>query len=230
MPRNPEDSAQIRQQRRDHILDAALSVYARCGYTGCDMDMVAAEALLPKGLVYYYFKTKQQLFTTLFNEMLQKGMQQSEACLAALPNSDTIKQLLYYVRGFYSIVEQDPRIVRFFIRLPFDAYAIFGPEQWREGIESSNLHQNALALLIDTGMKNGEIPKGDPVHAANCFWSVFVADLLSFSAMIAGKEKESTPQSQKSSRFEEVIAFCFGGLGIDRQKWQRVLAEENNLL
>ena len=53
-PRRKELNEQIRESRRLQLLDAALTVYVRHGYNGADMDAVATEAGLAKGLVYYY--------------------------------------------------------------------------------------------------------------------------------------------------------------------------------
>ena len=52
MPRNPEKNALVREARRKQILDAALTVYIRFGFHGTDMDAVAKEAQLAKGLIY----------------------------------------------------------------------------------------------------------------------------------------------------------------------------------
>ena len=72
-PRKKELNEQIRESRRLQILDAALTVYVRFGYNGADMDAVAAEAGLAKGLVYYYYKTKQELFRAMFQWALSKS-------------------------------------------------------------------------------------------------------------------------------------------------------------
>jgi len=81
LPRNPEKNAEVRESRKKQILSATLSVYIRFGYHGADMDIVAKEAGLAKGLVYYYYKTKQELFAELYTQMFNDGYSFAETLL-----------------------------------------------------------------------------------------------------------------------------------------------------
>jgi TetR/AcrR family transcriptional regulator, mexJK operon transcriptional repressor len=51
--------------RENRILEAALTVFARAGYTACTMDAVAAEAGLSKPTLYQYFESKESLFAAM---------------------------------------------------------------------------------------------------------------------------------------------------------------------
>jgi TetR/AcrR family fatty acid metabolism transcriptional regulator len=52
--------------RRRTILRAAIDVFARKGYHGCRIADVAREAGVAYGLVYHYFKNKDELLETVF--------------------------------------------------------------------------------------------------------------------------------------------------------------------
>ncbi len=52
--------------RRRTILRAAIDVFARKGYHGCRIADVAKEAGVAYGLVYHYFKNKDELLETVF--------------------------------------------------------------------------------------------------------------------------------------------------------------------
>ena len=56
----------IEEIRKKQIIDAALRVVAREGYYNLNMEMVAKEAGLSKGGVAHYFKTKKELFKSVF--------------------------------------------------------------------------------------------------------------------------------------------------------------------
>jgi TetR/AcrR family transcriptional regulator, fatty acid metabolism regulator protein len=54
--------------RRRQILDAAIRVFARQGYHDCRVSDIADEAEVAYGLVYHYFKSKDQVLNELFVE------------------------------------------------------------------------------------------------------------------------------------------------------------------
>src|SRR3954465_879791 len=50
------------------ILDAAVRVFARQGFHTCRVSDIADEADVAYGLVYHYFKSKDEILDTLFLE------------------------------------------------------------------------------------------------------------------------------------------------------------------
>src|SRR5439155_16546208 len=54
--------------RRRQILDAAITVFARQGFNACRVSDIADEAGVAYGLVYHYFKSKDQVLNELFTE------------------------------------------------------------------------------------------------------------------------------------------------------------------
>src|SRR5438874_9139399 len=53
-------------ERRRTILRAAIEVFAKKGYHGCRIADVAREANVAYGLVYHYFKNKEELLESVF--------------------------------------------------------------------------------------------------------------------------------------------------------------------
>lgn len=220
MSRNPEKNAQIREARKQQILDAALSVYIRYGYHGCDMDIVAKEAQLAKGLLYYYYKTKRELFTELFTMMFDKGFLLSNELLNNADETEPIELLMRYAYGMFEANRSGPRMMQFFLRAPFDAYAVFGPDQWNKGMLQSKMHREAVTNIIEKGIEQGVIPTVNASNAANSFWSVFVANLFEYSKLIIGTQETIKIEV---GIFREVVRFCFQGLGIDYVIWNTCL-------
>jgi len=54
--------------KRRIILDAAVRVFARQGFNGCRVSDIADEAGVAYGLVYHYFRSKDEVLDTLFLE------------------------------------------------------------------------------------------------------------------------------------------------------------------
>jgi TetR/AcrR family fatty acid metabolism transcriptional regulator len=62
--RSPRSAA----EKRRVILDAAVRVFARRGFNGCRVSDIADEAGVAYGLVYHYFRSKDEVLDTLFLE------------------------------------------------------------------------------------------------------------------------------------------------------------------
>ena len=54
--------------KRRQILDAAIRVFGRQGFHACRVSDIADEAGVAYGLVYHYFKSKDQVLNELFTE------------------------------------------------------------------------------------------------------------------------------------------------------------------
>lgn len=61
-------SSAARGAKREHILEAAIRVFALHGYHGARVSDIAAEAGIAYGLVYHYFKNKEEILRTIFDE------------------------------------------------------------------------------------------------------------------------------------------------------------------
>ncbi|OAB38833.1 TetR family transcriptional regulator [Paenibacillus macquariensis subsp. defensor] len=68
-PRNVERDQQMREIRKDHILDAALQAMAKRGIDSVSIKDIAIEAQLSIGNVYNYFNSKDEIL----GEVLSRG-------------------------------------------------------------------------------------------------------------------------------------------------------------
>jgi TetR/AcrR family fatty acid metabolism transcriptional regulator len=57
-----------RRDKRTAILDAAIRVFARTGYHAARVSDIAEEAGIAYGLVYHYFKNKEEVLNSIFEE------------------------------------------------------------------------------------------------------------------------------------------------------------------
>lgn len=55
----------IQREKRELIGEAALEVFSRHGFRGSTIDQIADEAGMSKPNLLYYFKNKEEIFTTL---------------------------------------------------------------------------------------------------------------------------------------------------------------------
>jgi len=67
-PRKPEKFAEMREKSRNHIIAKATEVFAEYGYYKTSVAMIAESAGISKGLIYNYFKSKDELLEHVFME------------------------------------------------------------------------------------------------------------------------------------------------------------------
>ena len=70
MPRSATVNREMRERSRERILAAALEVFAANGYEAASISDITAAAGVSRGLVAYYFATKEQLAAELLDRWL----------------------------------------------------------------------------------------------------------------------------------------------------------------
>ena len=99
--------------RRRKILDAAVRVFARQGYHNCRVSDIADEAGVAYGLVYHYFKSKDQVMNELFTErwsLLLAAIDEADR------GSDSPRAKLDAVAGFIiDSYRHDPELMKVII-------------------------------------------------------------------------------------------------------------------
>lgn len=74
MPRTKEQFETMRQVSRQKILNAALEVFAKQGYSSATIDAISKTAGISKGLMYNYFKSKEDVLKELMIGMMENLM------------------------------------------------------------------------------------------------------------------------------------------------------------
>lgn len=75
---------QKKEAKRQHILEAAIRVFARYGFQNTSVAKVAREADIADGTVYLYFKNKDELLVSIFNEAMTFFVEQTEEAVKNL--------------------------------------------------------------------------------------------------------------------------------------------------
>ena len=94
------------EDRREHIIDAALRVFAEKGYTRATNRDIAHEAGITTGLIYYYFQSKEDLLKAVLETRspLQVMAEISPEMLEQPPET----LLFVLVIRLLSLVESEP--------------------------------------------------------------------------------------------------------------------------
>ncbi|TFH42473.1 MAG: TetR/AcrR family transcriptional regulator [Chrysiogenales bacterium] len=93
----------MRKNNRDRILKTARQLLPRYGYNGVSIRAIAARARLTTGAIYFHFKDKKEIYTTICFEAIEtlicnfrKGMQSRKT-----PSQKLISTFDSYINFFY---------------------------------------------------------------------------------------------------------------------------------
>jgi TetR/AcrR family transcriptional regulator, fatty acid metabolism regulator protein len=158
--------AQAAADRRRQILDAAVRVFARQGFHGCRVSDIADEAGVAYGLVYHYFRSKEEVLDTLFLERWDVLV----ATIDEVAERDDMapRDKLYAIASF--IVDSyryDPELMKVIIVEVTRAANSFG----RTHLEKIREAYDGIARIVEQAQADG-IFKSDvtPNYAAMAFY------------------------------------------------------------
>lgn len=89
--RTPQKVQEMKDAKRQHILECAAKVFSEKGYYQTKVTDILEEADISTGSFYFYFNNKEALFESLYDEMIQtyRGVLQ-EAIDTMTDNADSI--------------------------------------------------------------------------------------------------------------------------------------------
>ena len=144
-------------QRKAQILDAALAVIVQKGYDNSRMDDIVASSKMSKGAIYWYYKSKKEVYLSLVNHWVHNY----SAVLNHIVDtdrsaSDQLRSLFQYFTVQY---EKDP--VVFKALLEFWSMAGRDPEFNDKLQKVYSEFVNLISTIIQQGMDNGEFKNLD---------------------------------------------------------------------
>ena len=100
---------QLIGERAQRIVDAMRSSVARRGAAASTFERVAREAGVSRGLLHYYFQTKERLLVEVVRRDTELRLAALDAALAGARTADDVIDAL--VRSLEDLVERDPELV-----------------------------------------------------------------------------------------------------------------------
>jgi AcrR family transcriptional regulator len=161
MPDEPSGRASP-PSRIAQILDAAASVFARRGFEEARVDDVAAEAGLAKGTVYLYFRSKDALIEALVGRVVEvelRRLRDVRATGASVPD-----RLTRFVHDYTSELERMAPLAPMFLQVY--ARATRHASVRRALTAYMETYVVEIAVLLEEGVRRGEIRTSDPRAAA----------------------------------------------------------------
>src|SRR5580765_7662219 len=100
--------------RRQELLDAAVRVFARKGFRAARVGDIAEEAGVAHGLLYHYFRSKDEVLETIFRETWSALVLETERIEES---GDALReQLLHFARLYLGSWLLTPELIRVLVR------------------------------------------------------------------------------------------------------------------
>ena len=151
--------------KRRLILDAAIRVFAREGFHRCRVSDIAREANVAYGLVYHYFRSKDEVLDTLFTERWSLLLEAIAECdRGDAPVREKLHSIASFIIDSY---RNDPDLMKVIIVEVTRAANSFG----RIHLEKIREAYQGIAAIVESARAEGLFKADIPSEfAAMCFY------------------------------------------------------------
>ncbi len=140
-------------KKKEEIIEAGIKAFAVYGYYKTTLEDIAKMLGMKKNSLYYYFKSKEELFREIIYSEVEVHFAQQEKILAKkIPNSKKIEEIVLEIIHFIR-----SRTMKYSVKL--SAYLEFSSVVKREFSEFREKQCKIMESLIKQGIKSGEFKK-----------------------------------------------------------------------
>jgi AcrR family transcriptional regulator len=196
------DRSTGQEDKRRLILDAAVRVFARKGYHTSRVADIAEEAGVAHGLLYHYFRSKEELLETIFRETWRDVL---DAVRAVEETDESARDRLAGVaKILLRAWRRDPDLVRVLVR---------------EVTRSSHLQERIVEIdaafagleRIIAWATGGRVPfRPRPAHDELRFYGALEEILTAGAGPARGRRRDARAE-------QTVVEVICGGLAADRE-------------
>jgi len=214
----------LRVQKIELLLKAAAKVFYVQGFHGTKMSHVAKEAKVSKGVLYFYFTNKEDLYMALVHNCILKVDEYVEFLLSSVADQNGKNQILAFVELYIRMIEELPEIQN-----PIVEYIRMSHPSRQDGFETgltSGMRESeyfkkilqvqfqtsySLVQVIEKGQKDGSISNArDSKLIYATIWSM----MLGYDQLSAAEKYFQEVSSEQISLFH-----------IERKDWQKMIIE-----
>jgi AcrR family transcriptional regulator len=166
-PLNKEQLNQIRDERKEQIMGAALKVFARRGIAGTKISMIAEEAGVSQGLFYHYFKSKDEVFIALVEDAMDISYTATKSVqdmpISPLEKIKFLTQSILNEEGkyYFMLIHQ----ARMSEEVPDRVKELFSQY-------SMKAYVDLMMPIFEEGQRAGDIAAGDLEEIISSYFSV----------------------------------------------------------
>lgn len=179
---------------RDKILEAAREEFLKNGYDATRMRSIAERSEVNKGLLHYYFKSKDALITEVFQTTFAEFF--ASIGLMTESKDQFEKKLSWVIENYIAFLQKNPRLPWFILHEMERS-----PKEHKKRLEKAGVNPPAFFLkkLLSQGKEQGVIRKDLNEHQ-------FIVTLMSLLLFpFVGKGMLQFVEGMSDTEYKEII-------------------------
>lgn len=204
-PDNPDK--RIRARNEAAIIEAAIEIFGNKGFDGTSIAEIALRSGLPKANIYYYFKSKKALYTTIISSLLGEW---DEALAQLTVEREPAEAIAGYIRAKLEFSWHRKALSKMFAN-----EAIHGG-RFLTRKDRSHMHAMTAekAKVFEAWAKAGKMDPVDPIHLFVMLWSStqFYSDFEVWVANALGTQRVTQKDFDFAAR--QITAVILKGCGV----------------
>lgn len=184
MPRVKEKFDAMRSAAKEKILAAGLQLFSHKGLAATSIQEIASLAGISVGLMYHYYKSKEELFSELVETAISLAAESTQARFEAhLSPAEKIKGFSNEVIGD---IAQNDWMSQVYLLMIHYMLVVDSPEKASEIRKKGFAPLENLERTIIEGQQLGEIRSGNPMEMATLFFAAIQG--LAISKLTMGEQ------------------------------------------
>ncbi len=183
-PEREAPTPRIRARNEEKILRAAVGLFADKSFHGTHVKEIARVSGLPKTNVYYYFPTKESIYTAVIERLIEGW---DRAFEHIVPEHEPREAIAAYIRAKLEYSRRYATESRFF------ANEILRGAQFLEQRQRQHIRDvtDQRAHVVEEWIRRGQMAPVDPRHFFIMLWSAtqFYADFGMLAADVLNRRR-----------------------------------------
>lgn len=155
---------QQKEKRRIEILMASLELFVAKGYTATKVSDIASSAGMSIGLLFHYFKSKENLY----EELVKMGLQGTQMSMQ-IKIDEPLAFFEQTTTMIMNSIKQNPWVAKIFVLMAHAQRSEETPEAVKKIANQVNNIEQCIPI-IEAGQNKGIFREGDAYALSNAFW------------------------------------------------------------
>ena len=165
-----------KEKRKEKVFKAAVWCFNRKGYYETTIDAIAAKAKVSKGSIYYYFKSKKELFLELFHYRVNKYFDQIKTHIQEGHSPD--ERLRMFISKSSQFLKENEDFFRFC--LEFLSMGVREPEIRKVMTIFYKDSIDTFKQLLEEGVKSGKFKDLGSDRVARTIYFLFMGVFFTY--------------------------------------------------
>ena len=187
-----ERQIEEREARKQRILKGALEVFKSNGLEGATMDQIAQQSGFGKATLYYYFKSKEDVFSAILEDGWKNIWESLEPIIA--DNDGPRNSFIRLLIKIAEIAQGRPGLFEFLFNAPKTIK--LEKQSWKE---YQHRLYGVIQGLLEDGVKAGEFPKINPELMFKALGGLFMG------LVFMGEKKEPVSEKDVEKLLNQLI-------------------------